>query len=134
MPTAKINYTGSLHTDCTHCQSGNTIATDAPTDNFGKGEAFSPTDLLATSLASCMLTTMAIAAQKSNFVFGEASSEVTKIMADSPRRVAAVQIIINMPKQEFTSEQIEILEQAAHNCPVAKSLHSDLVIELKFNY
>ena len=95
--TSKVIYKGALRTEATHIRSGNTIITDAPTDNKGKGEAFSPTDLVATALASCMLTIMGIKANESNINIEGASAEVKKIMATGPRRIAQVIFVINIP-------------------------------------
>jgi putative redox protein len=134
MITAKIQYQGELRTQCTHVQSGSGITTDAPVDNFGKGEAFSPTDLLSTSLVSCMLTTMGIAATKNNIPFTKADAEMTKVMAKDPRRVSSIIVTIKMPKTALTAEQKEILEAAAVHCPVAKSLHPDLDQQVRFEY
>ena len=133
MITAKIQYLGQLRTRCTHIQSNSSIITDAPTDNHGKGEAFSPTDLLATSLVSCMITTMGIAAKKHNIPFNEAEAELLKKMASDPRRVAGIVATIKLPKG-LNDEQKEILETAAHNCPVAKSLHPSVEQQVKFEY
>jgi putative redox protein len=134
MATMKINYTGNLRTEAIHIKSGNSIITDAPVDNMGKGEAFSPTDLLCASLGTCMLTTMDIVAQKNDFELHFVSMEVTKIMASEPRRVAEVQISINLSDGNYSDEQKIFIEKAALNCPVAKSLHPDLKQQIKFNY
>lgn len=133
MITAKIHYQGQLRTSCIHLQSGTVILTDAPTDNHGKGEAFSPTDLLSTSLVSCMLTTVGIAAMKQNIPFNEASGDMTKIMASDPRRVSKIIVTIRMPGG-LTAEQKKILETIAINCPVAKSLHPDIEQQVEFSY
>jgi uncharacterized OsmC-like protein len=134
MATATIHYNGELRTLCTHLQSGKEIVTDAPTDNMGRGEAFSPTDLLATSLVTCMLTTMGIVANRENIPFPDAAADMTKVMASNPRRVAKVVIDIRMPKVPYTPEQKKLLEDTAHNCPVAKSLSPELVQEVTFSY
>ena len=134
MPTSTIHYEGDLRTTCTHLQSNTPITTDAPTDNHGKGEAFSPTDLLATSLVSCMITTMGIKAAQSNIPFKDADGEMMKIMANNPRRVAAVEVTIKMKKNGLTDDQIKYLEDIALNCPVAKSLHPDIKQEVRFEY
>jgi uncharacterized OsmC-like protein len=131
--TSTIVYTGNLRTECTHLKSGNTIVTDAPTDNHGLGQAFSPTDLVATALASCMITTMGIKAQSSEIAFNGATAEVTKIMASEPRRIGEVIIKISMPKG-LTSKERSILENSAKHCPVTKSLHPDLIETVSFNY
>jgi uncharacterized OsmC-like protein len=130
----KINYTGNLRTEAIHLKSGNTIITDAPVDNMGKGEAFSPTDLLCASLGTCMLTTMDIAAQKNGFKMEFVSMEATKIMASDPRRVAEVKINMDLSAGNYTDEQKEILEKAALNCPVAQSVHPDLKQDVNFKY
>lgn len=135
MATAKIQYEGQLRTTCTHLQSNTSITTDAPTDNHGKGEAFSPTDLLSTSLVSCMLTTMGIAAKKYDIPFEKAEAEMTKVMASDPRRVSGVIVTIKIADAaRLTGEQKEMLETAALNCPVAKSLHPDIEQNVKFEY
>lgn len=134
MPTAHILYSNQLRTSATHLKSGQTLITDAPTDNHGRGEAFSPTDLVATALASCMLTIMGIVAGKHNLPFEEAHVSMTKVMASGPRRISKVELTIQMPKHPFTDQEKELLEQAALNCPVAKSLHPDLEQVVAFTY
>lgn len=134
MATATINYIGGLRSNCTHLQSGSTIVTDAPTDNMGKGEAFSPTDLLSTSLVSCMLTTMGIVAQRENIPFPNASAEMTKVMAANPRRVAQIVVKVKMPDVAYTDQQKKLLEDTGYNCPVAKSLSPDVIQEISFEY
>lgn len=134
MNTAEITYTGSLHTEATHVQSGTVIATDAPKDNQGNGEAFSPTDLLATSLATCILTTMAIVAKRDGARnIDGAKAEVVKIMQANPRKVAEVHVKIKFPRN-YDEKEKQILENAAHTCPVAKSLHPDLKQVIEFVY
>jgi putative redox protein len=131
--TSTVHYLGSLRTEATHLASGDKIITDAPTDNHGKGEAFSPTDLFATSLASCALTIMGLAAQNHGMNIDGASAEVTKIMsATPPRRVARIVVVFKMPAHDFTEKQREILERAAHTCPVSLSLSSETVVDLTF--
>jgi len=126
MPTSKVLYTGQLHTAATHLKSGNEISTDAPTDNRGKGEAFSPTDLMATSLGTCILTVMGIKAMDKEIDMEGATAEVTKIMAANPRRIARIEVVIQMPNKPYTDKEKKLLEAAAHHCPVANSLHPDL--------
>ena len=129
--TSKVIYKGSLRTEATHLRSGNTIITDAPTDNKGKGEAFSPTDLVATALASCMLTIMGIKADEININIECASAEVKKIMDSGPRRIAQVIIVINIPIS--TDEKTKnILEKSALTCPVDKSLSDSMIRDVKF--
>lgn len=134
MATAKINYMSGLRTSCTHQQSGTTIITDAPTDNMGKGEAFSPTDLLATALVSCMLTTMGIVAEREKISFPNASAEMTKVMTSNPRRVEEVVVNVLMPEENYSEEQRNILEEAGNNCPVARSLSPDVKQTITFSY
>ena len=134
MATSKIVYVGGLRTECTHLKSGNKILTDAPTDNHGKGEAFSPTDLVATALGTCMISIMGIVALKNKFVFEGGSVDITKIMAESPRRIAEIIAVVNMPKTMFTEEQKKMLENAAIHCPVAKSIHPDIKQSISFVY
>src|SRR5690606_26467839 len=116
-------YLGDLRTRATHLRSGNALITDAPIDNQGKGEAFSPTDLLATALGSCMLTVMGIAARDHNINLEGAQLETTKIMAADPRRVSRLDISFTFPKgQVFSDKEKLILEKAARTCPVFYSL------------
>ena len=120
--TAKVTYKGGLRTEATHLRSGNVIITDAPVDNKGKGEGFSPTDLTCTSLASCILTIMGIAAQRMEVDMSGASADVTKTMASDPRRIARIEITITMPARAYADKTKKILEKAAHHCPVGLSL------------
>lgn len=130
--TASVAYLGGLRTRATHLQSGDSFLTDAPTDNMGRGEAFSPTDLLATSLLTCILTTIAIVFQKRGWAEPKLEGTVLKGMADSPRRVARLDIHITATG--IPVEQRQLLEATAHACPVARSLHPDVVQELTFEY
>ncbi len=123
--TAKVTYKGQLRTEALHLRSGNIIHTDAPVDNNGKGEAFSPTDLAATSLASCILTIMGIAAERSEIDIQGASAEVTKVMSSNPRRIAQILIDIHMPNNTYSDKDRKLLEKAAHHCPVGLSLHPE---------
>ena len=134
MATAKVIYEGDLRTNCTHVQSGDEIITDAPTDNHGKGMAFSPTDLLSTSLVTCMLTTMGIKAAIQGIPFGRAEAEMQKIMSADPRRVSQIIITIRMPQENYTEEQKRTLEDIALNCPVAKSLDTEVTQQVDFQY
>ena len=129
--TSKVIYKGDLRTEARHIRSGNTIITDAPTDNKGKGETFSPTDLVATALASCMLTIMGIKANEMNINIKGASAKVKKIMAANPRRIAQVIIDISIPI--LVSEKAKnILEKAALTCPVDNSLSDSMIRDVKF--
>ncbi len=136
MPTVITTYSGDLRTNSTHLQSGNQLITDAPTDNMGKGEAFSPTDLLATATGTCILTTMAIVAQRDGIELGDSEVEVTKIMTQTPpRRVARLEINLKMKANVVLSdEQIKKLENTAHKCPVSLSLHPDVEQVLTFEW
>ena len=134
MYTSKIEYLGELRTEATHLQSGKQIITDAPTDNHGKGEAFSPTDLVATVLASCMISIMGIKLQGTGKDIKGATSEVTKVMYSEPRRIGEIHVKISVPDNNFSEKEKQILINAAHACPVAKSLHPDIkqVITITF--
>ena len=129
--TSKVIYKGALRTEATHIRSGNTIITDAPTDNKGKGEAFSPTDLVATALASCILTIMGIKADGMNINIDGSSAEVKKFMGDGPRRIAQINIVINIPLSADEKTK-KILEKAALTCPVDKSLSDSMIRDVKF--
>jgi len=131
MTTSKVTYQGDLRTAAVHVQSDNRIITDAPTDNHGKGEAFSPTDLLATSLASCMLTIMGIKAEQMGIDITGTSAEVTKIMVADPRRVSEVHVIVTFP-QPLDDKTQTIFYNTALTCPVAKSLHPDITQNVTF--
>ncbi len=128
MPTVHIAYQGGLRTQATHVQSGTTILTDAPTDNHGRGEAFSPTDLTATSLGTCIITTMGIRCQAQGLDFAGTEVEVTKIMTTQPpRRIARIEVTLTMRTNvELTDEQRQQCEHIAETCPVALSLHPDI--------
>jgi uncharacterized OsmC-like protein len=130
--TSEVLYQGELRTTCTHLASGNTFITDAPTDNHGKGEAFSPTDLVATALATCMLTVMGIKANQKGINMDGAKATIHKIMGNNPRRISEVEITIYMPQHNYTDEEKSILEHTARTCPVAQSLHQDLVQTVVF--
>ncbi len=132
--TIKSSYTGNLRTTSTHLKSNNQLITDAPLDNNGRGEAFSPTDLLATSLATCAQTIMGMAAQKHHLAIENLTCDVTKIMAANPRRVAEIIVEFNFPKNDFSDEQKQILIDAANSCPVAHSLSQSLNKKFIFNF
>lgn len=120
--TSTIEYLGELRTKATHIKSGTTIITDAPTDNHGKGASFSPTDLASTSLASCLMTIMGIAAQTHKIDITGAKATMTKTMGSNPRHIAKIEIQLVMPKKAYSDKEKKILEKAAHHCPVAMSL------------
>ena len=133
--TSKVTYLGELRTEAVHLQSGNKIVTDAPKDNHGKGEAFSPTDLTATSLACCMISIMGIVSMKEGITKADgAVADVTKVMYAEPRRIGEIHIMVTMPAKNYTDKEKKIYEHAALTCPVAKSLHPEIKQEIKFNY
>lgn len=129
-----IEYEGELHTKATHGPSGAVLYTDAPKDNQGRGEAFSPTDLFATSLGVCMLTIMGIVARRDQIPLEGTKVHVTKEMSTTPpRRVARLTVTFDL-SNPVTPEQQQKLENAAHTCPVHKSLHPDIQVVTKFNW
>jgi putative redox protein len=134
METARTIYLGDLRTEALHLQSGEKITTDAPLDNQGKGEFFSPTDLVAAALASCMFTIMGIAARTHGFNIDGTEAVITKVMLSNPRRIGEVIITFNFPGITYTGKQKEIIERAGRTCPVALSLHPDLKQSITFNF
>jgi putative redox protein len=133
--TSEIIYNGNLRTTATHLYSKSVIETDAPLDNQGLAERFSPTDLVATALGSCMLTIMGIAARTHNFNIEGTAVSINKIMASDPRRIGAIDLVFNFPaSQNYDDKQKLILERAALNCPVYKSLNESLVKTVQFNF
>ncbi|HAD11221.1 MAG TPA: osmotically inducible protein OsmC [Saprospirales bacterium] len=132
--TSTVTYLGDLRTEATHLFSGTTIITDAPLDNQGKAEAFSPTDLCATSLASCAMTIMGISARNHALDMNGARAEVTKVMAADPRRIARVIIKFVMPKNDYSETQRSILEKAARTCPVSFSLAEGVEQVMEFEW
>ena len=132
--TIQTTYTGQLRTEAVHVQSGNKLITDAPTDNKGKGETFSPTDLLATSLASCIFTIMGIKAKESGFSIDGAIAKTWKIMSENPRRVAEIKIEFDFTMCDLTDKQKEILKTLVKVSPVPLSLHDETKqnVSLKF--
>jgi uncharacterized OsmC-like protein len=131
--TSEIIYLGELRTEAKHVKSSQKIITDAPTDNNGKGAAFSPSDLLATSLGSCMLTIMGIVAERHNIPLNNVQIKVTKVMSTDPRRVSEIHVEFNF-KENYTDKEKIIIENAAKTCPVAYSLHPDIKQEIIFRY
>lgn len=131
--TSKVIYKGGLRTICEHLQSGNTFITDAPTDNNGKGEAFSPTDTVATALASCMLTVMGIKARDLDVDLTGTTAAVTKTMAADPRRISGIKVVLYLPVDPDAKTR-KILENTANTCPVHHSLHPDIKKEIVFNW
>ena len=133
MATSKVTYLGDLRTSSEHLQSGSIIVSDAPLDNNGKGEAFSPTDTVANGLASCMFTVMGIKARDLGVDFSSSTAEVTKIMAADPRRISEIHVVFTMtitPDEKIKT----ILERTALTCPVLYSLHPDIIKNVTFNW
>jgi len=133
MNTYEIKYNGDLRTTSTHLDSGSTIGTDAPKDNHGLGEKFSPTDMICSALASCILTIMAIAVEKNSIDIKNTIAKVKKIMGSNPRRITKIKIDIIFP-QDYDSKTKAILERAAYNCPVHQSLSKDMEKDISFKY
>lgn len=131
--TSKVIYKGQLRTEAEHLQSGSKMITDAPVDNHGKGEAFSPTDTVATALATCMLTVMGIKARAMELDMEGTTAEITKTMASDPRRISKIDVIINFPKT-YSEKDTKLLEKTARTCPVLYSLHPDIEKNISFNY
>ena len=131
--TSKITYKGDFRCESEHLQSGTIVITDAPTDNHGKGDAFSPTDLCATSLAQCMLTTIAILGKEKGIIIDGSFAEIQKNMNPKPRKIAEIVCGIYF-NGDFSDEQKEFMQETALNCPVALSLHPDLKKTVSFNY
>jgi uncharacterized OsmC-like protein len=131
--TSKVTYLGDLRTSSIHVQSGSEIISDAPLDNNGKGEAFSPTDTVANALASCMMTIMGIKARDLEVDFVGSTAEVTKIMNAEPRRIGAIEIVFEM-KSNADEKSRTILERAAMTCPVFLSLSSEIEKKITFNW
>ncbi len=127
-------YLGNLRTEDTHHLSGNKIITDAPTDNNGRGEAFSPTDLVCAALSSCMMTLMGIVADREKIDLTGMTSQITKIMAANPRRIAEIQIVFSRPGLQVTEIQRQKLVIAAQTCPVAMSLAEGINQSVKFDF
>ena len=133
MITSTVTYLGELRTEAVHVKSGTTILTDAPTDNHGKGEAFSPTDLVATALASCMISIMGIVSMKEGITPADgAKAEITKVMYADPRRIGEIHVTVTMPKLNYSDKEKKMYEHAAFTCPVAKSLHPDIQQKIEF--
>lgn len=133
--TASIQYEGNLRCNARHNQSGNTINTDAPTDNRGKGEKFSPTDLVCTALATCMATTMAIKATDMNIELRGLSVDVQKHMVSDPRRISKIDVKVLFPASLDLSEKDKIiLQRTGDTCPVIKSIHPDIVLNIEYIY
>jgi uncharacterized OsmC-like protein len=134
MSTVKTTYLGNLRTEATHLQSGTKIITDAPVDNHGKGEAFSPTDLFAASYASCALTIIGIATQTHGFNIDGTVVETTKVMGDNPRRIVELIVDFTFPPNSYSEKERKIIEGAIKSCPVGNTLPQDLKISRTINF
>ncbi|MBA4304912.1 MAG: osmotically inducible protein OsmC [Sphingobacteriaceae bacterium] len=133
MNTASITYLGELRTQATHIRSGRQIITDAPVDNHGKGEAFSPTDLVSSALVSCMMTVIGIMAQTHQIDVSGMEGEVLKVMGTDPRRISELKVLLRFPRDYKEHDRV-LIERTARTCPVAKSLHPDLGQDIQFSY
>jgi putative redox protein len=134
MTKMSVLYSGHLRCQVVHAQSNTQIETDAPLDNKGKGERFSPTDLLCTSLATCILTTMAIAAEERSWKFEGVKAEIEKIMSSTPRRIGEIKIHFTFPDLEYDDLMKEKIQRYAHACPVGRSLHPDVLQNVTFEF
>jgi putative redox protein len=134
--TSTVVYDGGLRTICTHVKSGSSFETDAPLDNHGKGERFSPTDQLATSVATCMITVMGIKARSMNFDLNNVSIDVEKIMKSDPRRVGGVNLFFHIPENLRNVEEKTktILKRIGETCPVMLSIHPDIVVKIDWGH
>jgi uncharacterized OsmC-like protein len=133
MNTASTIYLGELRTRATHIRSGNEIITDAPIDNHGKGEAFSPTDLVSAALLSCMMTVIGIMAKTHQIDVSGMNGEALKVMGTDPRRITEIHIELRFPRDYKEHDRV-LIERTARTCPVAKSLHPDLLQNIQFIY
>lgn len=134
METAETIYKGDLRTEITHLRSGSMIITDAPVDNKGKGENFSPTDMVACALGSCIYTIMGIAAREHNFSIDGSTCRITKIMTDNPRKIGEIRISFDFTMNEFTEKQKKILDYCVKTCPVALSLNESVIQNVILNF
>jgi putative redox protein len=132
--TATIVYKGDLRCECTHLQSGTVIETDAPTDNRGKGERFSPTDTLCVALATCMITTMGIRASDMQIDLSGTRIDLTKHMLSDPRRIGKIEVTLHLPSLSIDDKDRMVLQKIGDNCPVMKSLHPDLTVITEYNW
>jgi putative redox protein len=132
--TATVTYDSNLRTTCLHLQSGSSFETDAPSDNKGQGARFSPTDLIATGLGACLITTMGIKAETMDIKLDGAKVEVTKVMLSEPRRIGKIVIAVTMPALNLDEKTKEILERVGRTCPVERSLHPDMELDISFTW
>lgn len=134
MTKIRTFYIGDLKTEAEHLKSGSKIMTEAPEDNNGKGEKFSPTDLFATSLGCCMLTIMGIAAQAHGFSIDGTRIETEKIMAANPRRVGELKLDIYFPRNDYTEKQMRFIDASVKTCPVTNSIHPDVIKTIVYHF
>ncbi|MGB3585336.1 MAG: OsmC family protein [Tunicatimonas sp.] len=134
MPHIKSSYLGELRTEDIHLKSSNRIITDAPTDNHGKGEAFSPTDLICAALSSCMITIIGIRARKHQIKLEGLEADVTKFMSSDPRQISKIQVNLKLKSTNATPEQITMLQEAARTCPVALSINPSIEQDVSFDF
>ena len=132
--TATVTYDANLRTTCLHLQSGSSFETDAPSDNKGQGARFSPTDLIATGLGACLITTMGIKAESMDIKLDGAKVDVTKVMMSEPRRIGKIVIAVTMPKLDLDERTKEILERVGRTCPVERSLHPDMELDISITW
>ncbi len=133
--TASILYKGDLRCECTHLQSGTMIETDAPTDNRGKGERFSPTDTVCVALATCMITTIGIRANDMQINLAGTNIAVTKHMLSDPRRIGKIDVLLQFPNNLSLPEKDRlILQKIGDNCPVMKSIHPDIKVDVEYRW
>ncbi len=132
--TATVTYDSNLRTTCLHLQSGSSFETDAPSDNKGQGARFSPTDLIATGLGACLITTMGIKAETMDIKLDGAKVEVTKLMLSEPRRISKIVIAVTMPVLNLDEKTKEILERVGRTCPVERRLHPDMELDISFTW
>ena len=134
METAKTTYLGDLRTEIIHLRSGSEIITDAPVDNQGRGEKFSPTDMVAAALGSCIFTIMGIAAREHGFSIDGSTCTITKIMTDKPRKIGEIKIEFDLRGHDYSEKQRSILEHCVKNCPVSRSLHESVFQNVSLRY
>lgn len=134
MATSNVRYEGNLRTTCTHIKSGESIITDAPTDNNGKGEAFSPTDLVATALASCALTVVGIYCNKHQINFQHGETEVTKVMGSDPRRIVEVHLKFDFSGNNWDEKLQKIIQNVVKTCPVANSINPSIEVFIDYHF
>lgn len=132
--TATVTYDSNLRTTCLHLQSGSSFETDAPSDNKGQGARFSPTDLIATGLGACLITTMGIKAETMDIKLDGAKVKVTKVMLSEPRRIGKIVIAVTMPALNLDEKTKEILERVGRTCPVERSLHPNMELDISFTW